>query len=169
MASLFLVLTLCAFVLQRPVSAGVNMPLAKVVEIPAEKCFSGLSDRDIVLQIKNDGTTRINETDLEPATIRERLSEIYENREERFLFLLVDPNVPYREFADVYDQAASSTPGLQIGLLTRQLRNDVDNCPEGSGCTIQWPNEPGNIYCRNLFRPVLVPLHSPLASLRSRR
>ena len=157
LASLLLVLVICGFVIQRPVSAGIHMPMTKVEVIPAEDCFRGLRDRDIVLRIKNDGTTWINETIESRGIIRETLSKIYENRDEKIAYFLVDPDVPYGEFADFYDQAASSTPDLHIGLLTRGLRNQVEQCPSGSGCTIEWPIEPSNNYCWNMLPPVRVP------------
>jgi biopolymer transport protein ExbD len=156
LASLFLVLLLCALPTRGPASVGINVPMTRVREIPSENCFSGLSDRDIVLHLKDDGSTWINETRLRREEIRERMSRIYENRAERIAFMLVDPNVSYGEFADVYDQAASSTPGLHIGLLTRQLREHVDHCPPGRGCTIEWAHEPGNIFCKNMYPPVPV-------------
>jgi len=161
LASLFLVLCLCALVEQRPAATGIHVPMTRVREIPIENCFNGLSDRDIIFIIKNDGTTWINETRLNPAEIRERLSKIYQNRNERILYLLVDPTVSYGEFVDVYGQAASSVADLHIGLLTRQVRSQIDLCPSGSGCTIEWPNEPGNIYCKNFFPFV------PVRALRS--
>jgi hypothetical protein len=63
--------------------------------------------------------------------------------------MIVDPEVPYGEFADIYDKAASSTPGLHIGLLTRQFREQMQQCPQESGCTEVWPSEPLNNYCKN--------------------
>ena len=148
-ASLFLVLTLCVFVARRPVSAGVHLPIAQVRVIPFGQCFSGLSGRDIVLRIKNDGSTWINETEFSPADIRESLSAIYEYRQEKIAYLMVEPEVDDAEFAHIYALAASSTPGLHLGVLTRQLLDQVEKCPFESGCTIDWPFDRGNIYCRN--------------------
>jgi biopolymer transport protein ExbD len=163
LASLFLVLSFCAFVMQRPVSAGMNVPMTGVREIPSENCFSGLRDRDIVLRIKDDGSTWINETRLKREDIRSIMSEIYGYRAERITYFLVAPNVTYGEFADVFHSAASSTPDLHIGLLTRQIKEHLDHCPPGRGCTIEWANEPGNIYCKNMFPPVPTQrLRSPL-------
>jgi biopolymer transport protein ExbD len=159
-ASLFLVLVLCTFAVQRPVSVGINVPITRVRQIPIENCFNGLSDRDIVIRIQNDGSTWINETTLSRGDIRNRLLKIYEYREERVAYLLVDPNVSYGEFADVYGQVASSSPDLHIGLLTRQVRSQIDRCPSGSGCTIEWPNEPSNIDCKNAI-PIVGVLRFP--------
>jgi biopolymer transport protein ExbD len=161
LASLFLILLLCALPARGPMSVGINVPMTRVREIPSENCFSGLRDRDIVLSIKGDGATWINGTRLKREEVRERMSRIYENRAERIAYLLVDPNVSYGEFADVYDHATSSTPGLHIGLLTRQVREQVDHCPQGRGCTIEWAYAPGNIYCKNMFPP------APAKALRS--
>jgi biopolymer transport protein ExbD len=154
LASLLLVLLLCALAMRRPASAGINVLMTRVREIPSENCFSGLSDRDIVLRIKDDGNIWINETQEKREKIRSIMSRIYESRAERIAYLLVDPRVSYEEFAEVYSLAASSTPDLHIGLLTRQIRDQVEHCPPGRGCTIEWAHEPGNIYCKNLFSPV---------------
>jgi len=161
LAGLFLVILLCTLAMQRPVSVGIDVPMTRVREIPIENCFSGLSDRDLILRIKDDGTVWINETQEKRENIRPILSKIYGYRAERIAYLLIDPNVSYEEFADVYNLAASSTPNLHIGLLTRGIRNHVEHCPPGFGCTIEWAHEPGNIYCKNIFLP------TPVRILRS--
>jgi biopolymer transport protein ExbD len=149
LASLFLILLVCAIVDRHPASVGLALPILRVRAIPIKDCFDGLSDRDVVIQIRGDGSTWINETKLSPDVLGKELNEIYEYRQERFVYMIVDPEVPYGEFAEIYDKAASSTPGLHIGLLTRQFRNQMEQCPVGSGCTEVWPHEPFNNYCKN--------------------
>jgi biopolymer transport protein ExbD len=155
LASLILILLVCALVVPHPVPAGLSVPILRVRPIPTKDCFDGLSDRGVVIQIHGDGSTWINETKLSPDVVRKDLTEIYVNRQYKFVYMIVDPEVPFGEFADIYDKAASATPGLHIGLLTRQFRNQMEQCPLGSGCTEVWPHEPFNNYCRNVS-PVLV-------------
>jgi hypothetical protein len=159
-ASLFLILLLCVLAVQRPVSAGIQMPLMGIHIIPAGDCFQGLSDRDVIVRIQNDGSTWINETRLSPEEIRKDLTLIYENRAERYLFFVVDPGVSFGEFADLYSKAASSTPDLHIGLLSRGIRGKIERCPPGAGCTYEWPNLPFNNYCENDFWRELVRVRS---------
>jgi len=151
LASLFLILLVCAIVDRHPASVGLAMPILRVRAIPIQDCSDALSDRDVVILIHGDGSTWINETKLNHDVLRKDLTEIYEYRQERFVYMIVDPEVPYSQFVDIYDKAASSTPGLHIGLLTRQFRNQMQQCPLGSGCTEVWPHEPFNNYCKNAF------------------
>ncbi len=151
LASLFLILLVCALVVPHPASVGLSLPILRVRPIPIQDCSDAISDRDVVIKIRGDGSTWINETKLSPSVLRKTLTEIYEYRQYKFVYMIVDPEVPYGAFADIYDKAASSTPGLHIGLLTRQFRNQVEQCPLGSGCTVVWPHEPFNNDCKNAF------------------
>jgi hypothetical protein len=68
------------------------------------------------------------------------LGEIYENREYKLIYMFVDPDVSYGEFARFYGTVASSTPGLRIGLRTRQMEAEFQQCPQGSSCGLEWPD-----------------------------
>jgi biopolymer transport protein ExbD len=157
LASLLLTLLACTFIVRRPVPEGLSVPILRVRAIPIQECSDVLSDRDIVVQIRGDGSTWINETKLSPDVLGRELTEIYEYREEMFVYMIVAPEVPYGEFVDIYDKVASSTRGLHIGLLTRQFRNQMEQCPLGSGCTEVWPQEPLNNYCKIGLSAMLKP------------
>jgi biopolymer transport protein ExbD len=116
MASLFLVLSLCAFVVERPGAVGMMVPVPKVRIVPFKDC-DFLSDRSIVVQLRKNGSYWINETregrgDLGPA-----LTEIYENREEKVALVISDPDVSFGEFADFYSKVTSSANNLHIVLV----------------------------------------------------
>jgi biopolymer transport protein ExbD len=166
-ASLFLILFVCAFVVQRPASVGIEVPVLRVRAIPIKDCADVLSDRDVVIRIQNDGSTWINETKLNPNVLRETLAKIYEYRQEKFVYMLVDREVPYSQFARIWGQAASSTPGLHIGLLTRQFTNQMKECSLESGCTEVWPKEPFNNYCK--YVPPLLPAFQGRLAVRTHR
>lgn len=139
MASLFLVLVLCVFGVQKPPSVGIHLPLPKVRVHPYKDC-DFLSDRSIVLQLHKHGSTFINETRVSHEELRSILVEIYENREERVIYILPDSDVSFWEFADIYNKVASSINGLHIVLSTKLLDGELHQCPEGSSCGLDWPD-----------------------------
>ncbi len=139
MAGLFLILALCTFAVQRPASMGIQIPLLKVRTHPYKDC-DFLSDRNIVVQLHNDGSTWINETRVSAGELRPRLAEIYENRMKKVIFVRPDPEVSFGNFADIYNEVASSTNDLHIILSTRQLDEELHKCPEGSSCGLEWPD-----------------------------
>lgn len=141
MASLFLVLSLCAFVVQRPKSVGMSVTILKVWVHPYKDC-DFLSDRSIVVQLHKDVSIRINETRVSPDELRSRLALIYENREEKVVYILSDSDVSFGEFADIYNRVASSTSNLHIVLITRQLDKELQQCPSGYACGLEWHDHP---------------------------
>jgi hypothetical protein len=92
MASMFLVLSLCAFVAQSPAPVGMHLPLPQARMVPHEDC-DFLSDRNIVVQLQKDGNIRINETQVSHERLRPILTEIYAYRAEKFIYI-----VPIRIF-----------------------------------------------------------------------
>ncbi|HEY1211138.1 MAG TPA: biopolymer transporter ExbD, partial [Terracidiphilus sp.] len=144
MASLFLVLSLCAFVVQRQEPVGMNIPILKVWVHPYKDC-DFLSDRSIVVQLHKNGSIWINETRVSPDELSSRLAKIFESREERIVYMHPDPDASFRDFADIYNKASTSISGLHVVLSTRQLDNELQQCPQGSSCGLEWPdhtNEP---------------------------
>jgi biopolymer transport protein ExbD len=139
MASLFLVLVLCAIALQRPVSAGMELPVTQVRAVPHDDC-EGV-DRDIVVLLHKDGSYWLNEEQASARELGPMLGEIYENRKYKLIYMFVDPDVSYGEFARFYSTVASSTPDLRIGLRTRQMEAEFQQCPQGSSCGLEWPDQ----------------------------
>jgi biopolymer transport protein ExbD len=138
MASLFLILTLCAFLLQRPGAVGMHVPLPKVRTVPYDDC-EGV-DRWVVVLLHKDGSYWINETQVPADELRSKLGEIYENRKYKLIYMFSDPDVSYGEFANFYSIVESSTTELRIGLRTRQLEAQLQQCPLGSSCGLEWPD-----------------------------
>jgi biopolymer transport protein ExbD len=136
LAGLFLLLTLCAFVLQRPGSAGMHLPITQVRAVPYDDC-EGV-DRDIVVLLHKDGSYWLNEEQVSSSELGLILGEIYEYRRYKLIYMFVDPDVSYGEFARFYGKVASSTPGLRIGLRTRQMEAEFQQCPQGSSCSLEW-------------------------------
>jgi biopolymer transport protein ExbD len=119
MASLFLILALCSFAVLRPGSVGMSVPQPKVLAVPFKDC-DFLSERSIVVQLHEDGSTWINGTKESPQELRSVLAEIYQYCNEKFICLVSDPDVSFGEFVYYYSAVASSTNDLHIVLRTRQ-------------------------------------------------
>lgn len=159
MASLFLVLSLCAFVMHRPVSVGMYVPMARVRTVPFDDC-QGV-DRSIVVLLHKDGSTWLNETQMRPDGLRSELAEIYDNRKYKLIYMFSDPDVSFGEFANFYNNVASSTRDLRIGLRTRQLETQLQQCPPGSSCGLDWPDHTYTpcVGRRIQLLPVRIPRH----------
>jgi biopolymer transport protein ExbD len=137
LASLFLVLSLCAFVVQRPPSVGIRVPITKIRTAPYNVC--PYVDRSIVVRLLKDGSYWINETLVPANELRPRLADIYENRAEKILPVYSDPDVTYGLFGDFYSEVESSTSNLHIILRTRGLEAQLQRCPAGMSCGLDWP------------------------------
>jgi hypothetical protein len=98
-----------------------------------------LSDRDVVVQLRKDGSTWINETRVSDKELPTVLAEIYADRSEKFVVMISDPDISYGDFAKVYSSVASSTDNLYILLRTPALDKKFENCPEGFSCGLDWP------------------------------
>ncbi|MGA3009499.1 MAG: hypothetical protein ABSD72_04495 [Terracidiphilus sp.] len=159
LASLFLIVVLCVFAVQRPPSVGIRIPLLRVRTVPFKEC-DFLSDRSIVVRLHKDGSIWINETQESPERLGPVLAEIYDNREEKVIYILPDPDVSFRDFADRYSKVASSTKNLHIMLSTLQLDKELQQCPPGSYCELDWH---GNAYIPCVWTnvPIYIPLHGP--------
>jgi biopolymer transport protein ExbD len=139
LAGLFLLMVLFTTGVHRPGSMGLHVPTIKVRVHPYKDC-DFLSDRNIVVQIRQDGSIWINETQVSREKLRSTLTMIFEPREERVVYLLPSPDVSFGEFADIYNTVASSTRNLHIVLSTRQFDKELQQCPQDSVCGLEWPD-----------------------------
>jgi hypothetical protein len=97
-------------------------------------------DRWIVVLLHKDGSYWINEEQVPASELRTRLGKIYENREYKFILMFSDPDVSFGEFASFYNAVASSTSNLRIDLRTRQIQAELQQCPRGGSCGLDWPD-----------------------------
>ncbi len=155
LASLLLVLALCTFVAQRPAGGGMLAPLPKVRTVAFKDCDS-VSDRSIVVQLRRDDSTWINETWESHEQLGRTLTGIFESREEKDVYLLSDPDVSFAELANIYDTVASSTRDLYIVLNTRLLDNELRQCPPGSYCELDWQDRT-YVPCASANIPIHIP------------
>ena len=161
MASLFLVLSLCAFVVQRPEPVGMQLPLPQVRMVPHRDC-DFLSDRSIVVRLHKEGNIWINETQVSHEKLGPILTEIYENSAEKFIYIISDSDISYGEFANLYSTIVSSTNDLHIVLRTRQFDKEVLQCTQGSECGLFWPDHGFSGVCLYSLIPPVRILNSPV-------
>jgi hypothetical protein len=138
LAGLFLILTLCAFALQKPEEEGMYLPITRVRMISDYYC-PGV-DRTILVSLHKDGSYWINEEQIPTDEFRFTLTEIYENRKQKILPVLADPDISYGDFARFYDEVISSTSDLHIILRTPQLEEQLHQCSPSGSCGIDWPD-----------------------------
>jgi biopolymer transport protein ExbD len=88
MASLFLMLSLCAFMVQRPASVGFRIPMVRLHHDPLEPY--DCDGRTEFLRLTKDGKTWINETEIPADQVRQRVATLMEDRAERVVYVVVD-------------------------------------------------------------------------------
>jgi biopolymer transport protein ExbD len=74
----------------------------------------------IVLSIDRNGTLKINQDEVEPAHLIERLRDIFKTRSDRTMFLQADHDLLFNDVAQVID-AAKGAGVDQLGLMTEQI------------------------------------------------
>ncbi|HEY1210099.1 MAG TPA: hypothetical protein VGE85_12065, partial [Terracidiphilus sp.] len=138
MASLFLVLSLCAFVVQRPESTGIRIPLLPLH--PEANPPGYCNYREIVLWLTQDGRMWINETEISPDKLKGTIADIMENRYYKKLYIVADSGVSYGNFADFMSRIVGASPDLHVVLLSGQLRREVEQGPTFENlCGLQSP------------------------------
>jgi hypothetical protein len=131
LASLFLILCLCAFVARRPEAAGIRF---RLYPLHPEVNDSGVCNaRAIVLWLTHDGRMWINETEIPRAELTTKLDEIYENRVERRAYVVADSDVSFQQFADYLSRIAATRPKLDYVLLSGDLLREAENGPTFDG------------------------------------
>jgi biopolymer transport protein ExbD len=139
LASLFLVLSLCAFVVQKPASVGIHLPMERAQIDPTRHCE--VLDGTVSLVLHKDGSAWLNNiTPFSASELGPKLSEIYAPRFEKLIFLYPDSEISFGDFAKVYNIVSSSTNDLHIYLTSPQLDEEFDTCPLGKTCGLEWPD-----------------------------
>ncbi|MGP8176142.1 MAG: ExbD/TolR family protein [Terracidiphilus sp.] len=166
LASLFLVLSLCAFVVQRPASAGMHFPITRVRVVSFHDSFHEgycYDDRDIFVRIKKDGSTWINETQEQPSEVAPLIAQIMEPRAYKPpVYVLTDPEVSYGRFASLFKQISASSSDLHVGVITPQLDRELRQCPLGSICGLDWLDHRPSYSCIEFNVPPVRILRSPV-------
>ncbi len=74
----------------------------------------------IVLSMDRNGIIRINQDEVEPSSLIERLQDIFKTRNDRTMFVQADDELLFNDVAQLID-AARSAGVNRIGLMTAQI------------------------------------------------
>ena len=111
--TVILILTVVKRLCHRSAGFYVELPL----HVTESECRR-LKNKDIVVQISNANSLRINAETISHESLRERLREVYQVRAERVLFVAADPDVSFQEVIRIIDVARGSITNLDVSLLT---------------------------------------------------
>ena len=76
--------------------------------------------KTIVLSMDRSGVIRINQAEVEPSSLIERLQDIFKTRNERTMFVQADDDLLFNDVAQLID-AAKAAGVNRIGLMTEQI------------------------------------------------
>jgi hypothetical protein len=122
MASLFLVLSLCAFVVQRPEPVGFRIPMVRIHRTYQHE-FS-CDGRFEFFRLTRDGKTWINATEIPEDQVRLKVAHLMENRAERVVYVMVDSELSYGQFAAFMDSIEGATDDLHIIVVSGEIRRE---------------------------------------------
>jgi biopolymer transport protein ExbD len=93
----------------------INLPLE------TKSAESASPDTQIVLSMNADRTMSINNQDVQLVDLQSRLSEIFETRKEKTMFILGAPTLPYGNVVQAID-AARGAGVDKVGIVTEGMR-----------------------------------------------
>ena len=118
-ASLFLVLTLCSFVVQYPASTGFRIPMIRLHHDPKEPTDCG--GRVEFARLTRDGRMWINDDEFSADRLAPAIADLMENRAERVVYVVADSDLSYGQFTNFMDKVAGSTADLHVVLVSGQI------------------------------------------------
>jgi biopolymer transport protein ExbD len=137
LGSLFLILLVSVFAIQRPASVGVRMPLLRLKPPRPELICDG---RWVFVHLLDDGTTKINEKQIRQEELALLVQSIMESRAERVIYVVPSPGIPYSRFLETVSTLRQAVPDMHIGVLSGKLRNAyMRPSLERQPCDIEWP------------------------------
>jgi biopolymer transport protein ExbD len=145
LAALFLILVLCIFGVQKPPSVGIRIPMVRFPDQPRNDCSD--PNRIVFLRLAQDGTVWLNATAIPTDRLTTTIATVMENRSDRILYVVADPQVSYGQFVGFLDSIAKTKMVLHVALLTDQFRTVLEVNRSRAYCELEWPE--------NEFQPAL--------------
>lgn len=144
LASLFLILLVCVFVVQRPSAIGIRIPMMRVRSAPLTNCeFNGFT-----VYLRSDGKVAGGNRDdvVSMETMLSRITEAADNIQDDTIFVITDPDVSYGEFAKLIGEIHKVAPADHIGVVTREAQITMFDHLSGKHlrtladrCRFEWP------------------------------
>lgn len=128
-ASLFLILLVCVFAIQRPPSTGIRITLMKVRSTPLTNCeFNGFT-----VYLRSDGKVAGGDRDgvVSKETMLSRIKEARENIQDETIFVISDPDVQYGRLVEMISDIQHAAPPDHIAVVTREGQVTMFNRPSG--------------------------------------
>ncbi len=120
LASFFLILVLCTFAVQRPVSVGFNVPMVRIHRTLQHE-FS-CDGRFEFFRLTKDGKTWINAAEIPADQVRARVAALMENRAERVVYVIADSELSYGRFMEFLGKIEGATTDLHIVVISGEIR-----------------------------------------------
>jgi biopolymer transport protein TolR len=77
-------------------------------------------EKVLVLSLDGNGVIRINQDQIEPSRLVERLEDIFKARSDRTIFVQADKELLFNDVAQLID-SAKGAGAVQVGLMTEQI------------------------------------------------
>lgn len=123
-ASIFLVLTMCALIVRSPSSTGYYVPMAQIHHDPNEPTDCG--GRSEFIRLTNDGRSWINDAEVPAERIGAAVAQVMDDRAEKVVYIVVDSNLSYGQFAQFVDRVTGAGPDIHIVLISGAVRRDFE-------------------------------------------
>ena len=144
MACLFVILVLCLFAVQKPVSTGILVPMMRKRADPLGNCeFNGFT-----VHLRQGGSVSVGDLNREIpremmfARIREAQGDVWDDT----IFVIADPDVSYGDFASLLADIHQTVPSVHIAVVTRAgqvqaflMPGKVPLGPWADRCQFEWP------------------------------
>jgi len=144
LASLFLILLVCVFAMQRPPSAGIRIPMMRLRSAPLNNCeFNGFT-----VYLRSDGKVAGRDRDdvVSMETMLSRIKEARDNIQDDTIFVISDPDVQYGRLVELISDIQHAAPPDHIAVVTREGQITMFYRPSGEPvevladrCKFEWP------------------------------
>jgi biopolymer transport protein ExbD len=121
LAALFLILLLATFATRQRGAQGVPLRVY-AIQPDTNARAEGCNSRRLVVWLDAEGAVRINETETPLDKLRSHLTEIFENRSVKQVFVVADSSVSYQQFVEFYSRIDGASPGLEVMLFSGDFR-----------------------------------------------
>jgi biopolymer transport protein ExbD len=138
-AAVFILFSLYSFAHIKKPAVGFYIPTPRVQRHALLKDCE--DDIPLVVKVKKDGSTWINMVQLDENKIAPEIALIMQNRaEERVVYLLPDPEIPYEKFISIYDEVQNSAKILSVIVVTDQVYKQMNSTDRADAiCDFEWP------------------------------
>jgi biopolymer transport protein ExbD len=143
LACLFLILMLCVFTFQSPVSSGIRIPMMRARAKPLSFCeFNGFT-----VYLRSDGRIGGGDHDstVSKSEMLSRIADARDNIQDDTIFVITDPEVPFEQFAELLTNIQNVAPADHVAVVTGMGQVEVfvgssETRKEWADrCRFEWP------------------------------